>query len=76
MAVSISQAIGMMHKKCKEVVRRSKGKLDRAYSEKLYAGWLKKVSSVCLMTVKCRKSQFALKNVRLWLRKKGTRTIY
>lgn len=36
MAVSKSQAIGMMHKKYREVVRRSKGKLDSAYSEKLY----------------------------------------
>ena len=36
MAVSKSQAIGMMHKKYREVVRRSKGKLDGAYSEKLY----------------------------------------
>lgn len=36
MAVSKSQAIGMMHKKFREVVRRSKGKQDSAYSEKLY----------------------------------------
>lgn len=36
MAVSKSQAIGMMHKKYREVVRRSKGKQDGAYSEKLY----------------------------------------
>ena len=36
MAVSKSQAIGMMHKKYREVVRRSKGKQDSAYSEKLY----------------------------------------
>ena len=36
MAVSKNQAIGMMHKKYREVVRRSKGKLDSAYSEKLY----------------------------------------
>lgn len=36
MAISKSQAIGMMHKKYREVVRRSKGKLDNAYSERLY----------------------------------------
>ena len=36
MAVSKSQAIGMMHKKYREVVRRSKEKQDDAYSEKLY----------------------------------------
>lgn len=31
-----SQAIGMMHKKFREVVRRSKGKQDSAYLERLY----------------------------------------
>lgn len=36
MAVSKSQAIGMMHKKYREVVRRSRGKQNDAYSEKLY----------------------------------------
>lgn len=36
MSVSKGQAIGMMHKKYREVVRRSKGKQDSAYSEKLY----------------------------------------
>ncbi|MCM1104720.1 MAG: DUF3990 domain-containing protein [Clostridium sp.] len=36
MAVSKEQAIGMMHKKYREVVRRSRGKQDEAFSEKLY----------------------------------------
>lgn len=36
MAVSKSQAIGMMHKKYRETIRRSKGKQDSAYAEKLY----------------------------------------
>ncbi len=36
MAVSKSKAIGMMHKKYREVVRRSRGKQNDAYSEKLY----------------------------------------
>ena len=36
MAVSKSQAIGMMHKKYREAVRRSRGKKDDAFSERLY----------------------------------------
>lgn len=36
MAVSKKQAVGMMHKKYKEAVRRSRGKLDSDFSEKLY----------------------------------------
>lgn len=36
MAVSKSQAVGMMHKKHKEVVRRSREKQESAFSEKLY----------------------------------------
>ena len=36
MAVSKSQAIGMMHKKYRETVRRSRGKQDSAFSENLY----------------------------------------
>lgn len=36
MAVSKNQAVGMMHKKYREKVRRSRGKLENAFSEKLY----------------------------------------
>lgn len=36
MAVSKGQAIGMMHKKYRETVRRSRGKQEDAFSEKLY----------------------------------------
>ena len=36
MAVSKKQAVGMMHKKYKEVVRRSKGKQEENFSERLY----------------------------------------
>ncbi|MCM1056945.1 MAG: DUF3990 domain-containing protein [Firmicutes bacterium] len=36
MAVSKNQAIGMMHKKYREVVRRSRGKKDDVFSERLY----------------------------------------
>lgn len=36
MAVSKSQAIGMMHKKYREAVRRSRGKKEDAFSETLY----------------------------------------
>lgn len=36
MAVSKSQAVGMMHKKYREAVRRSRGKQENAFSEKLY----------------------------------------
>lgn len=36
MAVSKNQAVGMMHKKYKEVVRRSRGKQEKDFSEKLY----------------------------------------
>ena len=36
MAVSKNQAVGMMHKKFKEVVRRNRGKKDNAYVERLY----------------------------------------
>lgn len=36
MAVSKNQAVGMMHKKYREAVRRSKGKLENAFSERLY----------------------------------------
>ena len=36
MAVSKSQAIGMMHKKYREAVRRSRGKQENEFSEKLY----------------------------------------
>lgn len=41
MAVSKSQAIGMMHKKYREAVRRSRGKQEAAFSEKLYEVVLK-----------------------------------
>lgn len=36
MSVSKNQAVGMMHKKYREAVRRSRGKQDNAFSEKLY----------------------------------------
>lgn len=36
MAVSRNQAVGMMHKKYREVVRRSRGKQERDFSERLY----------------------------------------
>lgn len=36
MAVSKKQAIGMMHKKYREAVRRSRGKRDNVFTEKLY----------------------------------------
>lgn len=36
MAVSKAQAIGMMHKKYREAVRRSKGKQESIFSERLY----------------------------------------
>lgn len=36
MAVSKNQAVGMMHKKYKEAVRRSRGKQEKDFSEKLY----------------------------------------
>lgn len=36
MAVSKSQAVGMMHKKYREAVRRSRGKKEDAFSERLY----------------------------------------
>lgn len=36
MAVSKNQAIGMMHKKYREAVRRSRGKRENSFSEKLY----------------------------------------
>lgn len=36
MAVSKSQAVGMMHKKYREAVRRSRGKQENVFSEKLY----------------------------------------
>ncbi len=36
MAVSRKQAVGMMHKKYREVVRRSKGKQEQDFSERLY----------------------------------------
>lgn len=41
LAVSKSQAIGMMHKKYREAVRRSRGKQETAFSEKLYEVVLK-----------------------------------
>ena len=36
MAVSREQAIGMMHKKYREAVRRSRGKQESAFTETLY----------------------------------------
>lgn len=36
MAISKKQAVGMMHKKYKESVKRSRGKQETAFSEKLY----------------------------------------
>lgn len=36
MAVSKEQAVGMMHKKYREAVRRSRGKHESAFSERLY----------------------------------------
>lgn len=36
MSVSKNQAVGMMHKKYREAVRRSRGKQENAFSEKLY----------------------------------------
>lgn len=36
MAVSKKQAVGMMHKKYREVVRRSKGKKEENFTERLY----------------------------------------
>lgn len=36
MAVSKSQAVGMMHKKYREAVRRSRGKQENTFSERLY----------------------------------------
>lgn len=36
MSVSKNQAVGMLHKKYREAVRRSRGKQDNAFSEKLY----------------------------------------
>ena len=36
MAVSKSQAVGMMHKKYREAVRRSRGKQENTFSENLY----------------------------------------
>lgn len=36
MAVSKKQAIGMMHKKYREMIRRSRGKQENAFNEKLY----------------------------------------
>ncbi|MBQ9991246.1 MAG: DUF3990 domain-containing protein [Lachnospiraceae bacterium] len=36
MAISKKQAVGMMHKKYKEVVRRSRGKQEKDFYEKLY----------------------------------------
>lgn len=36
MAVAKNQAVGMMHKKYRETVRRSRGKQESAFSEKLY----------------------------------------
>lgn len=36
MATSKSQAVGMMHKKYREAVRRSRGKRENAFTEKLY----------------------------------------
>lgn len=36
MAVSKKQAVGMMHKKFKESVRRSRGKQENSFSERLY----------------------------------------
>lgn len=36
MAVSKIQAVGMMHKKYREAIRRSRSKQETAFSEKLY----------------------------------------
>lgn len=36
MAVSKNQAVGMMHKKYREVVRRSRGKQEKNFKERLY----------------------------------------
>lgn len=36
MAVSKKQAVGMMHKKYREVVRRSRGKQEKDFAERLY----------------------------------------
>ena len=36
MAISKKQAVGMMHKKYNESVRRTRGKQENAFSEKLY----------------------------------------